>query len=149
MVPDAVGLGNGGPRGRSSAPSRNISKPETRMAPATARPSPADQPPSTRPAGPAARGSSRSQERLRFGEYSSAIASVLRITRPKPAWRWHAVATSGGWDWILYEYLWRWKPSMAEKLLIRILHGPLRLGLYARLLQSPLLRRRYLRWPTG
>lgn len=92
---------------------------------------------------------SRSQERLRFGEYSSAIASVLRITRPKPAWRWHAVATSGGWDWILYEYLWRWKPSMAEKLLLRILHGPLRLGLYARLLQSPLLRRRYLRWPTG
>lgn len=92
---------------------------------------------------------SRSQERLRFAEYSSAIAAVLRITRPKPVWRWHAVATSGGWDWILYEYLWRYRPSLAEKLLIRILHGPLRLGLYARLLQSPPLRRRYLRWPTN
>jgi glycosyltransferase involved in cell wall biosynthesis len=92
---------------------------------------------------------SRRRERLRFAEYSSAIASVLRINRPWPRCRWHAVATSGGWDWILYEYLWRYKPSRAEKLWISILHGPLRLGIYARLLQSQVLRRRYWRWPTS
>ncbi|MCT0206793.1 glycosyltransferase family 2 protein [Synechococcus sp. CS-1332] len=91
---------------------------------------------------------SRSQEKLRFAEYSSTITSVLQMTRPRPGGHWHDVATSGGWDWILYEYLWRYQPSLAEKLLIRILRGPLRLGLYLRLLQSPLLRRRYLRWPT-
>ncbi len=90
---------------------------------------------------------SRQRERLRFAEYSSAIASVLRLTRPWPRCRWHAVATSGGWDWILYEYLWRYQPSRREKLWIAIIHGPLRLGIYARLLQSQVLRRRYWRWP--
>ena len=92
---------------------------------------------------------SRRREKLRFAEYSSAIASVLQITRPWPSCRWHAVATSGGWDWILYEYLWRYKPSRTEKLWISIIHGPLRLGIYARLLQSQVLRRRYWRWPTS
>jgi glycosyltransferase involved in cell wall biosynthesis len=92
---------------------------------------------------------SRCREKLRFDEYSSAITSVLKITRPWPSCRWHAVATSGGWDWILYEYLWRYKPSRAEKLWISIIHGPLRLGIYARLLQSRVLRRRYWRWPTS
>lgn len=91
---------------------------------------------------------SRRQEKLRFAEYSSAITSVLRITRPWPRWRWHAVATSGGWDWILYEYLWRYGPSWPEKLWIPIIHGPLRLGIYTRLLQSQVLRRRYWRWPN-
>ncbi len=92
---------------------------------------------------------SRRRERLRFGEYSSAIASVLKITRPWPRCHWHAVATSGGWDWILYEYLWRYNPSRAEKLCLSIIHGPLRLGIYARLLQSQILRRRYWSWPTN
>ncbi len=92
---------------------------------------------------------SRRRERLRFAEYSSAIASVLQITRPWPRCRWHAVATSGGWDWILYEVLWRYRPSRTEKLWISIIHGPLRLGIYARLLQSRALRQRYWRWPTG
>jgi glycosyltransferase involved in cell wall biosynthesis len=92
---------------------------------------------------------SRSREKLRFHEYSSAIASVLRITRPWPRWRWYAVATSGGWDWILYEYLWRYRPLWPEKLWIQVIHGPLRLGIYTRLLQSQVLRRRYWRWPTS
>ncbi len=92
---------------------------------------------------------SRGLERLRFAEYSSAIASVLRITQPWPSWHWRDVATSGGWDWILYEYLWRYRPSKCEKLWIRIMHGPLRLGIYTRLLQSQVLLRRYWRWPTN
>ncbi|WP_254964469.1 MULTISPECIES: glycosyltransferase family 2 protein [unclassified Cyanobium] len=92
---------------------------------------------------------SRNREKLRFAEYSSAIASVLRVTQPWPRWRWHAVASSGGWDWILYEYLWRYRPSWPEKLWIPIIRGPLRAGIYTRLLQSQILRRRYWRWPTS
>lgn len=91
---------------------------------------------------------SRSKEKLRFAEYSSAIASILRVTRPWPRWHWYTVAISGSWDWLLYEYLFRYKPALPEKLFILVMHGPLRLGLYVRLLQVPTLRRRYLSWPT-
>ncbi|KEF41474.1 MAG: hypothetical protein ER33_11135 [Cyanobium sp. CACIAM 14] len=92
---------------------------------------------------------SRQKERQRFAEYSSTIASVLRITHPWPRGHWYRVATSGSWDWLLYEYLFRYRPTLPEKLLIRIMHGPLRLGIYVRLLQVAGLRHRYLHWPTG
>ncbi len=59
------------------------------------------------------------------------------------------MATSGGWDWILYEYLWRYRPSWPEKLWIQIIQGPLRLGIYTRRLQSKVLRRRYRHWPPS
>ncbi|WP_216900470.1 glycosyltransferase family 2 protein [Synechococcus sp. CCY 9618] len=92
---------------------------------------------------------SRQKETGRFGEYSTAIATILRITRPSPRWHWFEVATSGDWDWLLNEYLLQYRPSLSEKLFLLIVHGPLRLGLYVRLLQCPALRRRYLRWPTA
>jgi hypothetical protein len=91
---------------------------------------------------------SRLNERQRFAEYSSAIASILRLIRPWPRGYWYAVATSGSWDWLLYEYLFRYRPARLEKLFIRIIHGRLRFGLYVRLLQVPALHRRYLDWPT-
>jgi glycosyltransferase involved in cell wall biosynthesis len=89
---------------------------------------------------------SRSLEKLRFREYSGAVHTILRSTHPLPRLRWVEIAKEGSWDWILYEYLFRYNPRLLEKIFVRIIHGPLRLGLYLRLLQSATLRRRYLRW---
>ncbi|WP_071881591.1 glycosyltransferase family 2 protein [Cyanobium gracile] len=85
----------------------------------------------------------RSKERQRFFEYSCAVKSILRVTRPWPRGYWLQLAARGYWDWIFSEYLFRFQPKPHEKLFITALHGPLRLGLYLRLLSSRSRQFRY------
>jgi glycosyltransferase involved in cell wall biosynthesis len=87
--------------------------------------------------------SRESAEGQRFAEYSLAVLSILRVTYPWPSMRWFWIATHGGWDWIISEYLFRYHPSEQEKRYIKIMRGPLRLGIYARLVQSASVRRQY------
>jgi glycosyltransferase involved in cell wall biosynthesis len=88
-------------------------------------------------------GVNRSKERQRFAEYSRAVNLILKVTRPWPRFHWLHLAASGRWDWIFSEYLFRFQPKPHEKIFIVAMHGPLRLGLYVRLLTSKRKQFRY------
>jgi glycosyltransferase involved in cell wall biosynthesis len=88
-------------------------------------------------------GTNQEAEKRRFAEYSFAIDSILRITHRWPILQWLRLSSNGCWDWILSEYLFRCRPNPREKLFIRIVNGPLRWGIYVRLLTSRALRREY------
>jgi glycosyltransferase involved in cell wall biosynthesis len=88
-------------------------------------------------------GTNQEAEIRRFAEYSFAIASILRITHRWPILQWLRLSSKGCWDWILSEYLFRCRPNPREKLFLRIVSGPLRWGIYVRLLTSRALRREY------
>lgn len=85
-------------------------------------------------------------EKERFQEYSAAIRYCYSSSNPEkgPSPDWLSIAASGGWDWIIGEYWNRYRPSLREKFLISVMHGPLLWGVYIRLLTSQSVLSSYL-----
>jgi glycosyltransferase involved in cell wall biosynthesis len=77
------------------------------------------------------------REKKRFREYSDAIRYCYVSSRTKGLCEdWRTIAARGNWDWIIDEYRIYYRPSLREKLLISVMHGPLLWAVYVRLLSS-------------
>jgi glycosyltransferase involved in cell wall biosynthesis len=85
--------------------------------------------------------SERQAELRRFREYSTAVDYILSHSAAPLGWT--RLAKSGDWDWLLNEYIGRYRPSIIERLLTRGLHGRLAWSVWLRVLVSQGLRDHY------
>jgi glycosyltransferase involved in cell wall biosynthesis len=85
--------------------------------------------------------STRRSELRRLHEYSNAVDHIL--SHSGSAFAWIRVAMDGGWDWILKEYISRYRPTFFERVLTRGLHGRLAWSVALRLLRSKTMRNFY------
>jgi glycosyltransferase involved in cell wall biosynthesis len=84
----------------------------------------------------------KESELRRFSEHSTALDHIA--SRSLSPLSWLKLGMNGAWDWIIYEYLRRLKPSLPERLLTRGLHGRLASSVWLRVLWSKTLREHYL-----